>query len=168
MNMPGSGVVVSQWPKEGRRVLREVLEDSFEGWYLYHSERKLMESEIVLVASQGNLPVGLSTLELLDRETGYVFYLAVRKAFRRQGIGSILLDKALAFFSARGCARIFAAVEEDNVPSKKLFESKGFSKIDYGAMSKLFGRLRAVGMYRRMVVVPGENLMIKPLVQEKH
>lgn len=163
MSMAGSGVEVSQWPKERRGALKEVLEDSFEGWYLYHSERKLMESEHVLVASEEAVPVGLSVLELLDQEAGYVFYLAVRRAARRRGIGSLLLDKSVDFFSSKGCIMVFAAVEEDNIPSRKLFESKGFMETRYAEMSKRYGRLRAVMMYRRMVVVPGETLMVKAL-----
>jgi ribosomal protein S18 acetylase RimI-like enzyme len=161
MNNPS--IEVSLWPRENRRALKEVLEDSFEGWYLYHSERKLADAENVLVASEAGMAIGLAILELLDPDVGYVFYLAVRKSARRRGIGSFLVDKSLEFFRSRGCARVFAAVEEENIASRKLFDSKGFLETNYGGVSKIYGRLRAMAMYRRMVVVPGETLFMKTL-----
>jgi len=158
-----AGIAVSDWPKERRVVLEAILKDAFEGWYLYHARWKLADAENVLVASEGEVPVGLSILELLDHKAGYVFYIAVRSKARRRGIGSLLLGNSIDFFRSRGCVRVFASVEKDNEPSKKLFESKGFLKVGYAQLSKEYGRIGALTMYSRMVVVPGEMLLAKQL-----
>jgi ribosomal protein S18 acetylase RimI-like enzyme len=152
---------VTEWPREGREALKEILDESFEGWYLYHSRRKLVESDVVLVASSGSMPLGLSMLELLGRGAGYVYYMAVRKTARNQGIGALLLDKSLDFFRSHGCDRVFAAVEHDNIPSQRLFSSRGFVSTNFSYVSKIYGQVHALMMYRRMAVVYGETLLMK-------
>lgn len=159
----GQGIEVSEWPKERRGTLEEVLEESFEGWYLYHAKWKLAEAEDVLVATEGGAPLGLCILEMLGHGAGYIFYIAVRKAARRRGIGSLLVDKSLDFFRLRGCDMVYASVEKDNTPSRRLFESKGFSRRNYAELTKHYGRLGALAMYSRMVIVPGEALLAKSL-----
>jgi len=154
-------VEVAEWPIEKRGALKEILDESFEGWYLYHAKRKLMESEEVLVASDSALAIGLSMLELLDKDTGYVFYIAVRRTARGHGVGALLLEKSLDFFQMRECKRVFAAVENDNLPSQKLFISKGFTWTNFTKVSKMYGQVHALVMYSRMVVVPGESLLVK-------
>ena len=146
-------------PLGNRSALIPLLEESFEGWYLRHSTRMLAEIEVIRAAEVDELPVGLVMLKTLYGVAGYVYYIAVATDFRRRKVGAKLLEHSLKYFSGIGVREIYASIEEDNVESAGLFQSKGFRKTSYGEVSKTHGRLRALNMYRKMLVVPGEILL---------
>jgi len=138
-----------------------LLEESFEGWYLRHSKRTLAEVETVWAASVDGRPVGLVMLRTLSEGAGYVYYIAVVRDSRRKRIGSRLLDRSIDYFSGQGIKEVYASIEEDNVESAGLFKSRGFEKTNYNDLSKKYGMLGAINMYRKMVVVPGEILLCR-------
>jgi ribosomal protein S18 acetylase RimI-like enzyme len=149
-------------PKGERDVLLPILEESFEGLYLWHARRTLQGIEVVRAASAvGGEYVGLLMLKMLDETSGYVYYVAVPSRFRRQGIGGRLLDDALSYLAGRGSLDVYASVEEDNLGSRALFESRGFRRVEGSEMAGRYGRIRALLMYREMMVVPGEILLGK-------
>ncbi len=102
-------------------------------------------------------------LKTLDPHAGYVYYIAVDRAHRRRGVAKLLLRDALLRYREAGVEEVFAGVEADNGPSERLFASEGFSRTSFGDVSKRYGYLRTLNMYRRMVVVPGEVLLRKEL-----
>jgi ribosomal protein S18 acetylase RimI-like enzyme len=150
-------------PKGKRTGLEWILGESFEGWYLMHSKRTLRDIELVRAAASSGKPVGLVMLKTLGEGAGYVYYIAVAKANRKRGIGKLLLDDALRHFKDSKVAEVFASVEEDNQPSEALFASEGFTRTSFGEVSKKYGSLHTVNMYREMLVVPGEVLLHKAI-----
>jgi len=150
-------------PREKRAGLEWILEESFEGWYLLHSRRTLRDIELVRAAVSSGKPVGLVMLKTLGQGAGYVYYIAVAKETRKRGIGKLLLEDALRHFKASGVEEVFASVEEDNEPSEALFGSEGFRQTSFGEVSKKYGSLHTVNMYREMLVVPGEILLRKTI-----
>jgi ribosomal protein S18 acetylase RimI-like enzyme len=150
-------------PKGKRAGLERILGESFEGWYLMHSKRTLRDIELVRAAMSSDKPVGLVMLKTLGEGAGYVYYIAVAKANRKMGIGKLLLEDALRHFKASKVAEVFASVEEDNQPSEALFASEGFTRTSFGEVSKKYGSLHTVNMYREMLVVPGEVLLRKAI-----
>jgi len=151
-------------PKEGRARLLPILEESFEGMYLWHARRTLQGIELVRATrnAEGE-DVGLAMLKVLAEGAGYVYYIAVPPRSRRQGIGGMLLDDALSQFAKRGVREVYASVGEDNAESNALFASRGFGRLKGSEMSEKYGRIRALLMYREMMVVPGEILLSKRL-----
>ena len=107
------------------------------------------------LADDSNTTVGLIMLKKLDERTGYVYYVAVSSRFRRRRVGSRLLDEALKYFAGVGADIVFASVSEDNVESNALFSSRGFRPTDFGEVSRMYGRVHAADMYRRMLIVRG-------------
>ncbi len=156
-------VVIVDIPAAKRTSLDWILEESFEGWYLMHSRRTLRDIELVGAAMASGKPVGLIMLKTLDRTIGYVYYIAVAKAHRKQGIGKLLLEDALRHFKASNMREVFASVEEDNEPSEALFTSEGFTRTSFSEVSKKHGNLHTLNMYREMLVVPGEVLLRKAI-----
>ncbi len=140
-----------------RGALVEILAQSFEGWYLRHSRKTLLEVERVRVAQVAGRAVGLSMLKRIDSENGYVYYVAVGTEHRRQGIGGKLVDDAVAWFWRGGATVVYASVE--NEAAEGLFASRGFERTDFFRVVKEHGMLRAVSMYRSMLSVPGETLL---------
>jgi len=146
-----------------RELVEPVLEKSFEGWYLWHSRRTLKDIETVKVALIGEQPVGVSMLKMLNTKLGYVYYIAVSPEWRGKGIAGKLLDNSDEHFFNRVANEIFAGISEDNSESKMLFTSRGYKEVSFSELSKKFGRLHAVNLYRKMVIVSGEVVYSKEI-----
>jgi ribosomal protein S18 acetylase RimI-like enzyme len=157
------GIEIADVPVEERAPLEQILRESFDGWYLRHATKILGEVERVRAAVSSGTPVGLIMLKTIEPGVGYVYYVAVAKAHRHTGVATLLLKDALNLFKAAGAVEVYASVEENNLPSEKLFAAEGFIRTSFSEVSKRNGPLRALNMYRMMVVVPGEVLMHKAL-----
>jgi len=156
-------IEITDVPAEKRHGLDWILEESFEGWYLWHSKKTLRDVEVVRAAISSGKPAGLVMLKTLEGTVGYVYYIAVARASRKKGVGKLLLENALQLFKASNLNEVFASVEKENEPSEALFASEGFAKTSFGEVSKRHGSLRAANMYRAMTVVPGEILLRKAI-----
>jgi L-amino acid N-acyltransferase YncA len=161
------GIEIVDVPVAERGKLDGILEEGFEGWYLRHSRKTLMEAELVRAAMSSGTPVGLVMLKTIEAEVGYVYYIAVARSQRGKGVGGLLLDDSLRHFEGAGMREVFASVESDNVASEALFRSRGFVKTGFGEVSKKYGSFQAIVLYRKMVVVPGEILLKKDLPSAK-
>src|SRR6266568_514488 len=161
--MAKESVVIIDAPTRERASLGWILEESFEGWYLLHSKRTLRNIELVRAAMSSGKPVGLVMLKTLEGNVGYVYYIAVATAYRKKGIAKLLLENALQHFKSSSLEEVFASVEEDNKPSEALFASEGFTRTSLGEVSKRHGNLHTLNMYREMLVVPGEVLLLKAI-----
>jgi ribosomal protein S18 acetylase RimI-like enzyme len=148
-------------PQSQRSVLLPILEESFEGMYLWHSKRTLQGIELVRELRVSGERAGLSMLKMVAAGAGYVYYIAVSARFRRRGLGGMLLDDALSHFLGVGADEVFASVEEDNVESNALFSSRGFVRTDRSFIASRYGQLRSLLMYREMMIVPGEVVLRK-------
>lgn len=156
-------IQITDVPPGKRQELDWILEESFEGWYLWHSKKTLRDVELVRAAMSSGRPAGLIMLKTLEGTVGYVYYIAVARASRNKGIGKLLLESALQLFRASELKEVFASVERDNEPSEALFASEGFTKTSFSEVSKRHGSFHTVNMYRAMTVVPGEILLRKPI-----
>ena len=135
-----------------------ILLESFEGIYRWHAKRTLWRIPEVRGADDRGTLAGLAMLERLAPEVGYVYYLAVGRAYRAHGLGGILLDDAIGRFRSRGAEVIYGAVEEDNTPSLRLFRSRGFREVERKELGYREGGLGAWGLRSRMMLVSGEVL----------
>jgi len=158
------GTKIEDVPKGERAGLIPILEESFEGLYLWHSKRTLQSIEVVRAArTPACEAAGLVMLKVFPEGAGYVYYVAVSPSFRRQGIGGRLVDDAVSYFARNGVRDVYASVEEDNDESRKLFSSRGFEELRGSEMSERYGRIRAMIIRSEMMVVPGEVLLAKRL-----
>ena len=62
-------------------------------------------------------------------DEGEIANLAVREPTRRRGIGSALLDGALAEGERRGAVNMYLEVRESNDVARRLYTSRGFDEI---------------------------------------
>ena len=143
---------------EARESAVPTLKEGFEGIYRWHAKRTLRTVGTVRAAVVAGRIAGVALLEQLAPEVAYVYYLAVGTAFRRRGIGRALLDDALGRFRSEGVEVVYAAVEEDNLPSQRLFRSRGFRVIERTEPNWQTGGLGAQGLRTRMWIVHGELL----------
>ncbi|MGI0133095.1 MAG: GNAT family N-acetyltransferase [Thermoplasmata archaeon] len=132
---------------------------SFVGIYRWHAKRTLRRVVRVRAAERDGALEGVAMLERLAAQVGYVYYIAVLPARRMRGVGAALLDDALDRFRADGLHIAYAAVEEDNAPSLRLFTSRGFRRVERTETGYQDGGLGAWGLRSRMMLVHGEVLL---------
>lgn len=86
-------------------------------------------------------------------------HLSTALAHRREGLGALLLDDALALFRREHALVAYGAAEEDNVASIALFRSRGFRTVERKELGFREGGLGAWGLRSRMTLVGGEVLL---------
>lgn len=149
---------------EVRRALEPILDSSFEGWYQQHAKRTLRSIETVRAAVLDGRRVGLIMLNWVNEEAGYVYYIAVLPEFRGQGVAGSLLDNSLDSFFQQHARMVYASVTSEHAEPVALFKSRGFRETNFNEMSRKYGLFGATNLYRKMLVVPGERLLVREAV----
>ena len=72
---------------------------------------------------------GFLSIEVHREEENFLYYddFNVNKAYRSQGIGSALMDKAEEYCRSIGFSSIVLHVEETNTKARKLYDNRGFT-----------------------------------------
>ncbi|MBE8538692.1 ribosomal protein S18-alanine N-acetyltransferase [Geoglobus acetivorans] len=84
----------------------------------------------IIVADMGSMVVGYVVLSYRNEEAK-IMSIAVKKEFRRRGIGKILLREAIQRAKKRGMRKILLEVRESNVPAQNLYKKFGFEVAGY-------------------------------------
>ena len=155
----GPGAELVDLVGDAREAAVPILIDSFVGIYRWHAKRTLRRVSFVRGAVVGGELRAVAMLEHLVPGVGYVYYIAVAAAHRREGLGGRLLDDALERFRREGLRIVYAAAEEDNAASISLFRSRGFRTVERDEPGYLEGGLGARGLRTRMMLVSGEILL---------
>ena len=92
-------------------------------------------SDLFLVAARGDVIVG-SVMAGYDGHRGWLYYLAVAPALRRQGIGRLLMQAAEARLLADGCAKVNLQVRTSNLEVVAFYEALGYSPDDVVSLGK--------------------------------
>ncbi len=159
--MENVGVEIETVAGEERRLLEPILDASFTGWYRSHAKHTLNNIEIVRAAVVDGKRVGVVMLNWLKKEAGYVYYIAVFPDLRGHGIAGRLLDDSLDLFFKQGAAEVYASVTGGHAEPLELFSSRGFREIGFREMTRKYGVVSAMNLYRRMLVVSGETLLVR-------
>jgi ribosomal protein S18 acetylase RimI-like enzyme len=141
--------------------LRRIARASFDRVYAFFAIRGVRGAWPFLIADPDGVPAGFLVGRWFDAPPiGYVYFLAVDPAFRRQGIARSLVTESLDRFVGRGATRVFAAIPKENEASLGLFRSLGFEKAPPHALRRWYG-WRALSIGLRMVLAPHEALMVR-------
>ena len=141
--------------------LRRIARASFDRVYAFFAIRGVRRAWPFLIADRDGVPAGFLVGRWFDAPPiGYVYFLAVDPALRRQGIARTLVTESLHRFVGRGATRVFAAIPEENEASLGLFRTLGFEKAPPHALRRWYG-WRALSIGLRMVLAPHEALMVR-------
>ena len=93
--------------------------------------RSLLEQERVKVLVAEDLEKGVVGYAVLwwVLDQAELANLAVRTDRQGQGIGSVLLDQAIAHAEAKGVESLFLEVRQSNEAAHRLYSSRGFTQI---------------------------------------
>ena len=85
--------------------------------------------DLLFVAEEDNLIIG-TVMAGFDGHRGWIYSLAVNPDFRRKGIGSQLMKKAINELKSLGCLKVNLQIEKDNFDVVSFYEKIGFSTED--------------------------------------
>lgn len=72
-----------------------------------------------------------------DGRRGYIYHTVVHSDYRKQGIGTALIDAAVAALQREGITRVCLNVMENNEAGKQFWQNRGWEKKDFlGFFSK--------------------------------
>ena len=84
--------------------------------------------ELWYVLSHGEDPVGVMLLSMLpNRRSAEVVYLGLSPGYRGRGLGRRLMEFGISEVARRGARSMLLAVDDQNPPAKKLYESMRFT-----------------------------------------
>ena len=149
-------VLINDVSEADRDALFPLLDECFTGVYLWHARRTLTRVKHVRAARCRDEPVGLAMLSMLSPRIGYLYYIAVRRPFRGQGVGGLLLDDGIRFVRAHGATEILSCARRENVESTRLLRSRGLEPTRFRDAAHARGFRSVAALWRRMVVAPGE------------
>jgi len=108
-------------------------------------------NSVGLVARENDKIVGfIIAMMYVDRNalSGHILTIDVSPAYRRKGIGQMLLQEIEKIFKAKGVKTSHLEVREDNVAAISLYEKLGYQKI--GKLKNYYGN--AHGIYLKKVL----------------
>ena len=83
----------------------------------------------IFVADIGSMVVGYIVIQHKLYESK-IMSIAVKKEFRKRGIGSMLLKKAIESAKEKGKKRLLLEVRVSNIPAQNLYKKYGFKVIN--------------------------------------
>ena len=93
------------------------------------------DPDLFLLAEVNERLVG-TVLGGFDGRRGMVYHLAVEEGYRRQGVGSMLMEALERRLREKGCIRFYLLVTKDNLEAIHFYESQGWEWLDLYAYAK--------------------------------
>lgn len=90
---------------------------------------------LFLVAVNDRLLVG-SAMAGYDGHRGWIYYLAVDPAYRREGIGTALMKEAEGLLAQKSCPKLNLQIRENNSELQAFYEKLGYSVEERISMGK--------------------------------
>jgi len=87
------------------------------------------DSELVLVAESAGEIAGV-LIGTIDHHKGYVYRIAVRSKYRRQGVGRGLVAQVSTRFRQRNVLKVLVAEDKHNVVLRPFYDSLGVKPVD--------------------------------------
>jgi ribosomal-protein-alanine N-acetyltransferase len=128
---PQVGIVVDRMTVDDLAAVQEIERESFSTPWPPHAYRAELETNRLahyIVARHGESVVGFAGVWLMVDEA-HITTFAVRKTWRRQGVGERLLLALLDLSRARGAREATLEVRPSNHPARRLYEKYGFALV---------------------------------------
>ena len=89
----------------------------------------LCDNSYFIVAKNKSEIIGFAGFKAL-LDTADLMNIVVKKSYRNQGIGSLLLKELMHLFYSFSLSSLYLEVNENNFPAIRLYQKFGFKKID--------------------------------------
>ena len=93
------------------------------------------DPDLFLVAADGDRIIG-TVFGGFDGRRGLIYHLAVERAYRKRGIGKMLMDEIERRLVARGCLRCYLLVKDDARDVIEFYRRLGWDTFGVTVMGK--------------------------------
>jgi len=101
--------------------------EQFQTRYSHWMHQQEQNRLFYLLLEQDEQLVGQGQLHFWPRYRAEIAYVAVAAAYRRQGFGTILLNRLIQEAQARSCRQLELCVTTENHPAQALYRQLGFT-----------------------------------------
>ncbi len=95
------------------------------------------DSDLFLVAEDDGTIIG-TIIGGYDGRRGLIYHLAVARAYRERGIGTLLMNEVERRLRAKGCLRAYLLVKRGNEQVVEFYHQRGWETMDVTLMAKSF------------------------------
>jgi L-amino acid N-acyltransferase YncA len=92
-------------------------------------ERPARSPDLTVLAIANDVVIGYGRLDVFDGRVGFHGLTAVRRAWRRRGIGRAMKTRQIALAKAAGLERLVTESQHANEPMRRLNESLGYGRV---------------------------------------
>jgi ribosomal protein S18 acetylase RimI-like enzyme len=100
-----------------------------------HSERSDARSAVEEYHERSRRIIG-TVIGGYDGRRGMIYHLAVDHAYRRRGIGKMLMDELERRLQAKGCVKAYLLVKRGNEDVVKFYQHRGWETMEITIMGK--------------------------------
>jgi ribosomal protein S18 acetylase RimI-like enzyme len=142
--------------------LREIIGLSFPRFFRFFASHSLDTEGKVLVSESKKRIVGFAKLtefKVGGDKFGCVLWLAVHPDFRRQNVGTELVEVGTNCLLSHHAQAVFASIQRRNSASLATFRKAGFRHTSFLGLWRIFG-WRIFCFYRKIWFAPGEIVLM--------
>jgi ribosomal protein S18 acetylase RimI-like enzyme len=92
-------------------------------------KKLLRDPDLFLVAESNGKMIG-TVIGGFDGRRGLIYHLAVEAAFRKHGIGGLLMDAVELRLKTKGCLKCYLMVTADNENAMRFYEARKWERMD--------------------------------------
>jgi len=155
--------IVREARREDMPELRGIIERSFErGIYSFFANRSLVSADKIIVVELEGRIIGFAEprqVRIRKEKLGNILWLATHPDFRRIGVASRLVDECIRYLRDIETTSIYVSIEGDNQASLELFKDKGFARMRFSELTKLF-KFHVLSLYSKFMIAPHERVMV--------
>lgn len=93
------------------------------------------DPDLFILAEDAGQVIG-TVLGGFDGRRGMMYHLAVAESYRRQGVGTILMDELERRLRSKGCIRYYLLVTVENEQAIQFYEQRGWERMPLYAYGK--------------------------------
>lgn len=122
---------ISKMSIEDLKSIKNILTTDFDNFWSFdilEEELECSNSYVIVARDINNTIVGFAGIKVILDEAD-IMNIVVKKDFRNNGIGSLLLDYLISYSKSINLKTITLEVNEINIPAIKLYEKFDFEKL---------------------------------------
>lgn len=99
-------------------------------------QKKVSRDPDLFLLAEWNKRIIGSVIGGFDGRRGMVYHLAVKRDYRKRGIGTALMNALEKRLRLKGCIRYYMLVTKDNLEAQKFYQGLGWKRMDLFAYGK--------------------------------
>lgn len=123
-------IKIEKMTLENLESIKNVLSTDFDDFWSYNTLKDELNAEnsYVIIAKDNNEIVGFADLKIII-DSADIMNIVVRKTYRHNGIGSILLEHLINYAKSKNLKSVTLEVNEHNLSAVHLYDKFSFDKI---------------------------------------